>query len=629
MCKSNLFFYISMIVSLLWYQSGFATEPISDNANPTSQFISHWKPQVIAAADDERVALAERVFQRLLRAWDSPRLEPGLFVVQSSRGPWAASLVDGNILLSSRALDTCLNFGPQRAEHLLAFILAHELAHQRADDLWQHRFFRDGQIPQDSPMDSQSLVALEQKEAKADYDGLILMSSVGFNPYQIVDRKDFFTEWVESIWHSPCNAMSKLQSPAQKDRALDDACTQAKERALRSRSQLNTVASQSSLYELGVKALVANNFERAQHYFTQYARDFPSRAVLSALGISFLAEAIGIQKDLISQGLLDSVDFYYPLILDAHARLKNPPNTADASSKRAASDQQIKSQQQKIQQLSARAVEYLEKAIKLQPDYRNSYILLANAYLTAGNHFMVRGVIQGRYHPRFGNDRAGSMLLAMTRFLEGEASQALNDMAQLIDNPEITSNNSSTALPPDIINYSLSYNLAALQIYSGAHNESRRTWQALAKKAQSTSNAYLFSLAVVQLQPLSSPKNEAFTRQPTINGLRLGDLKTRDDASHSINELWIEGEPFHVYNYDKGVQFITAIDGRIISAEQQSGPASLGQKLHLGDDASRILKTMGLPDRRIHLISGDYLAYDRYGLGLQVENEVITAWFLL
>lgn len=587
-------------------------------AEQSAQFISYWKSHVVTSLQDERVVLAEKVYDRLLRAWDSSRLEPGLFVVDSESGPWAASLVDGNILLSLQALQIISSFGEQRAEHLLAFVLAHELAHQRSDDLWQHRFFNVDQEQQDAldlQLDKRALADMQQKEERADYDGLILMSSVGFNPYQVIGKKDFFTEWVENIWLKPCDH--------QQDPALSEACHQAKSRALRTHSQLDLVASQSSLYDLGIQALVANDYHRARYYFTQYGRDFPNRAVMSALGLSLLTEAIQIRKNLIQQGLIKSPDFFYPLILDASA---GTPSDDNNSLKRATVDKWVIKQQAKISNLAEQAVTYFDKAIRLQPGHKNSYLSLASAYLLSDNNFMARGVIQGRYIPRFGTDQVSDMLLAMTSAVEGKTQQAIKSLHKLVQLKQ--SDGSDSQDHSDLFRYSVVYNLASLLNFNGKNNEAIQHWKAFAKSAQSTGNAYLFRLALAQLQTGDGTRKLVLKQSPTVNGLRLGNKKTRDDSAHSINELWIEGEQFHVYNYFHGAQFITGSDGKIIRAKQQAGSETLGNILKIGDDASRPIKALGLPDRRFNLVAGEYLAYDQYRLALHIDGEEVKGWFL-
>lgn len=66
--------------------------------DPT-QSITYWRTFSINAEQDDAVAVAESVFDRLLRAWDKSRVEPSLFVVKSDVGPWAASLSDGIVNL--------------------------------------------------------------------------------------------------------------------------------------------------------------------------------------------------------------------------------------------------------------------------------------------------------------------------------------------------------------------------------------------------------------------------------------------------------------------------------------------------------------------------------------------------
>ena len=289
--------YVTMLANNTAYAENSSTlVPPTD----PKQSITYWKKYIL---DDERdlVQQSQQIFSVLLRAWDQSRIEPGLYVVESDAGAWAASLADGNILLSKQAIETCYSFGGQRGEHLLAFVLAHELAHQRSDDLWHQRFFRmlvsqsaESQKTMIAGLDlnSELITQLEQKEAQADHDGLVLMSSVGFDAHQVVNDKDFFTLWVENIWQQNCADNTIHNSHY-------DACKQAQARALRTQTQLETVATQSMLYDLGVEKFVAGDYLQAREYFSIYGRDYPGRAIISAIGLSYFAQAQDIQKQLI------------------------------------------------------------------------------------------------------------------------------------------------------------------------------------------------------------------------------------------------------------------------------------------------------------------------------------------
>jgi len=600
------------------------------------QSITYWKKYIL---DDERdlVQQSQQIFSVLLRAWDQSRIEPGLYVVESDAGAWAASLADGNILLSKQAIETCYSFGGQRGEHLLAFVLAHELAHQRSDDLWHQRFFRmlgsqsaESQKTMIAGLDlnSELITQLEQKEAQADHDGLVLMSSVGFDAHQVVNDKDFFTLWVENIWQQNCADNTIHNSHY-------DACKQAQARALRTQTQLETVATQSMLYDLGVEKFVAGDYLQAREYFSIYGRDYPGRAIISAIGLSYFAQAQDIQKQLIKlkASLSENtgsqqLDFYYPMILDA--QVSDTATRLSAGSKRADTKSMITRLQKQKTSLIDQSISQFEKAIRLAPDYRQTYLLLASSHLLANNSYRVRGVLQGQYIKKFGNDNAVDMLLALTMAIEGDTDQAIKELERL--SLTSTINKNSSVLAENILRYSVTYNLAELYDSINRSAESIKAWMKLAQLSQKNGDTLLFRLAVSHIEP----KNHKILRQnlqqaPTIDGNRLGDsMLLAKTANKSRAELWIDGERYQIL-IDKNSRYITQDDGTLISARQTNSTTKAitsDNKLHIGDSADRPFKTLGIPDRRLNLTSGEYLAYDDYGLAVRISNDQVRGWFL-
>jgi tetratricopeptide (TPR) repeat protein len=601
------------------------------------QSITYWKKYIL---DDELdlVQQSQQIFSVLLRAWDQSRIEPGLYVVESDAGAWAASLADGNILLSKQAIETCYSFGGQRGEHLLAFVLAHELAHQRSDDLWHQRFFRmlESQSAESQKtmiagldLNSELITQLEQKEAQADHDGLVLMSSVGFDAHQVVNDKDFFTLWVENIWQQNCTD-NKIHS------SHYDACKQAQARALRTQTQLETVATQSMLYDLGVEKFVAGDYLQAREYFTIYGRDYPGRAIITAIGLSYFAQAQDIQKQLIelkaslsdNTGSQPQLDFYYPMILDA--QVSDTATKLSAGSKRADTKSMITKLQKQKTSLIDQSISQFEKAIRLTPDYRETYLLLASSHLLANNSYRVRGVLQGQYIKKFGNDNAVDMLLALTMAIEGKTDQAIKELERL--SLTSTINKNSSVLAENILRYSVTYNLAELYDSVDRSDDAKKSWMKLAQLSQKNGDALLFRLAVSHLEP----NNHKILRQnlpqaPTIEGNRLGDsMSLAKTANKSRAELWIDGERYQIL-IDKNSRYITQDDGTLISARQTNSETKAitgNNKLHIGDSADRPFKTLGIPDRRLNLTSGEYLAYDDYGLAVRISNDQVRGWFL-
>jgi hypothetical protein len=622
-----------------WTATAFG-KSLAPPADPT-QSITYWKPHTLSPRHDALVEKAQTIFSVLLRAWDSSRLEPSLYVVESAAGPWAASLADGNILLSRAAIQACVNFGEHRADHLLAFVLAHELAHQRADDLWHQRFFRlvGNQSPESAQkmlrglqMDDKLVANIEQKEAQADHDGLIMMASVGYDPYQILDKNDFFTQWVENIWQNSCLVTQTSSAEA-------EACKQAQSRALRAQAQLSNVATQSLLYELGVQAFVAGNYYDANRYFTAYGRDYPSRAVLTALGLTQMAKALQIHQELIHTGALQKPNFYYPLLLDATAAATPLNHATGTSAKRASRDAITQQQLDKIQHILDKANDYFEKAIRLEPNHRKTYLLLTMSYLIADNTFMARGVLQGKYIPRFQQDTASEILLAMTSALEKKSSRAQRDFEKALK--QLNQSNTGDSLPDDLLIYTAHHNYAALLTYTGSPQKAVDLWKNLATSAKQQSNAFLFRLALNHLNPETAP-SQARTKALNIGGKRLGDRffnrvskkvsgnteNATTPPSDNRSELWIEGDLYSVYRFNDGSRFVVGKDQRILSAWQASGRQQLTKGLALGDDADRSLKTFGVPNRRMHMLSGEYLAYDDYGIAIHIDNNKIAGWFL-
>lgn len=632
---------------LLLFTLPLSAQTLTPPQDPT-QSITYWKPHAIAAEHDAAVALIQQVFSVLLRTWDGSRVAPDLYVVQSSGGPWAASLADGNILLSRSAIDVCLSFGKQKAQHLLAFILSHELAHQRADDLWHHKFLRlaGSQAPQvqqkilnSLTIDADDINDLEQREAQADHTGLLIMASVGYDPFQIVDQKDFFTTWVENIWNISCGAQKHAAG-------VNSACIKAQSRALRARAQLVTVATQATLFELGVHAYVAGHYPKARQYFSAFGKDYPSRAVYLNLGLTYLRQALDIQDELLS---LDNsaINFYYPLLLDGDV-FYTPGNQGTKVTKRGDLRGAIQQLRNQRHQYVESAISHFEKAIRLEPAHRNSYLLLAMSYLLDENTFMIRGIIQGQYIPKFGDDGGTALLLAMTMAREGKQEAAVTHFNNAIRNTIGTPNNSTFA--DDVLAYSLTHNLAAILKHMGNPTGAETAWKKLAQQAKSNGDGLLFQVVLDKMGTTKPGTNDPYPAN--VANYQLGQQYTRPENQAIVSDdLWLEGTRYQVLRIEQNIKLIINNKDRIISATQIANPLikkpanrstnnaiptsttgnvanTINQDIQIDDAADRPIKRFGLPSRRIHLMSGDYLAYDHLGIAFHTLNGRIAGWFL-
>src|SRR5262249_3298793 len=131
---------------------------------------------------------------------------------------------DGWIILSKGVLEKCYR-QPERGKDWLAFILAHELAHQLNGGLWHMRVFDAREA-----FRTQSLIApalLEElrrsaddqsqvlaREVRADQEGIIYMGMAGFDPLAMVSSNGavtFFAEWVRDL--NPGRIMGVARDP--------------------------------------------------------------------------------------------------------------------------------------------------------------------------------------------------------------------------------------------------------------------------------------------------------------------------------------------------------------------------------------------------------------------------------
>lgn len=588
--------------------------------DPT-QSATYWRAHTIAPDADPQTAWAHGVFRTLLRSWDNSRVAPQLFVVKAATGPWAASLADGSILLSQAALATCAQFGTAKADHLLAFVLAHELAHQRADDLWHRKFFLlagtqapgvQRQLRQGLNPDTESFADLERREAQADHDGLVTMATVGYDPFQIVDKRDFFSAWVENIWNTRCGA----GGPAA------DACAQARARALRAQTQLSSIAAQATLFELGVQKYIAGHYESAQRFFVAFGRDYPSRAVHTAIALTDLARAIEIKNKLIDAGALPGPRWWYPLVLDAEPGATALPGTLTA--KRGV-DLNTQHERERMTQLFEHAVESLEKAIRLEPRHRASHLLLGVAYLAAGNAPMAQGVLNGKYVAKFGTDAASDLVACMIAAAEdgdGRPEKLFAALLQRIDTGIL----GDAPLPERLLRFGAVFNYAA---YLRAHNQNpqaQQLWDRAAEHARIGGESLLFRAALTQLNA-ATERSRTPEQAPQVRNLRLGD-RLAGAAGVTRVEFLLEGERYTLARYADGAKFVLDAESRVLHAWQDQGAVSLSKLIGVGDAADRPLKALGMPSRYVVLTNGEYLAYDALGVAVRLHEGRVAGWFL-
>jgi tetratricopeptide (TPR) repeat protein len=359
---------------------------------------------------------------------------------------------------------------------------------------------------------------------------------------------------------------------------------------------------------------------------------------LTAIAMTHFCEALKIHQRLLHQGALEVPAFYYPVLLDAHP-LPSAVMGKVEPTKRSDTETALDAERRRLQANLDRSAGLLEKAIRLAPDHLSTYLLLASTYLLGGNTYMAKGIVQGKYLPRFGTDPAAELILAMTTALEGDHAGAQNAFERVIVDLQNKTSSSVNQFPKDLLTYTAHHNSAVLAEYLGQPAEGRQRWQRFAEAAKSTGNGLLFRIALNHLR-IPPQRRQPLENAPHIAGVRLGDRFPATAASattsghrHRSDPLWIEGEPFLVWRHAQGRRLVADPEGRVIGAWQDAdggpqGDAVLGGRITIGDPADRPMKALGVPDRSLHLTAGEYWAYDAYGIALRIENRRVAGWFL-
>jgi len=148
---------------------------------------------------DEQAKRAHEIFQRLLDA-ARPQVTLRLLVTMTDdfTKPFACAIPDGSIILSKGVLQASYR-DPARGDDLLAFVLAHEIAHHEKRDFWHRQFAQAIEASQADLTDPQQREGPQRlldfvnqmderlvKEAQADEFGIFYASLAGFNTYRLV-----------------------------------------------------------------------------------------------------------------------------------------------------------------------------------------------------------------------------------------------------------------------------------------------------------------------------------------------------------------------------------------------------------------------------------------------------------
>ena len=600
-------------------------------ADACSEQSFDWKEKVVEPQDNELVAHAHRIFGRLLRSWDDTRIPPALHVIETQKGPWAAAVDSGDILITLSAVKMALGNSFEEGASRLAFVLAHELIHLRSDDLWHKRFFRMAGCIDSSDrfeqFDAFKREELRKKEMRADAEGLVLMMLVGYDPVAIVGERDFFTVWAENSLGVSCEVG---EAPSG---SIKSTCDEARKRVASGLEQLKQLANQSLLFDLGMQAYVAGNYSMARRYFAGFGRIYPGRAVQTNIGLSYLGEAMLYKKKLASLTKSNEPMFIYPLIAGTISRMQSLSlvglrGLGGSREGGGSADSEVENTQRSLKKASKEAILAFERALKNEPESKQPHIHLVSAYLLSNNIPMAKGKLDGEYEPRFGQDLNYKLLNAMTKAAEGNYQEAKSLLLELLSVD-------GSVIERDGINretflYTVTYNLSSLLEYINDDEGYDQQWHNLIKRSAKNGDAILFRLSLKQLGLVSLMQSNGRWGEegrPFFIGMHVSESALK--GWRYRRQAWVEGQPIFGYEFEDGLSVVLD-DADTVIALWNSNVSTMKEAVHdeAGETAiAKIIKMHGVPNRTIDTDSGTYMAYDSLGMAYQVISNGVESVF--
>ena len=574
--------------------------PLSAMEDRANDRLLSLRGQIISPEENELAEVAHDVFNRLLNHWEDIRAPTVLHVVDVDEGPWAFTLDSGEVMITLSAIKTSLGKNVDEGMSRLAFVLAHELAHWRLGDLWHMRVNRMRGLSLDK-FEKKDRKDFEDKEVRADAEGLLHMVLAGYDPMAVVaGERDFFTAWVESLLGVSCDTVD-----AKRQQSVKDVCYEAQRRVEYSLDQLQEVASHSLLFELGIQFYVAGQYESARDHFYEFGRNYPSQAIHTNIGLSYLAE---VYNDLRNYHFLPNVSgellqFIYPAVI-ASVEYNFDPALEWELKKRKEWPGMYMSHPNiagRMDHYKREAISSFDSVFEQAKDDRQTYIHLCVSYLVWRNIPMAKGILHGEYVPKFGNDPGARFLEAMVAISEGNYDESRDLFLRL-------ASMSQNALDDAIINkemflYAVAHNLVKLSKYTTGREISDE---------RASPHDLLASLTPVEHYTLP--------QVPFIVGEKVDKRVLLENAKYH-KKLWIGRRLLHSYEFIDGLNVVVDNYGIVMALWGKGGDTGVRDDTEI----SKVIESS--PDRQVATERGRYLAYDQLGLAYHVTDDGVDSWF--
>jgi tetratricopeptide (TPR) repeat protein len=578
-------------------------------ANPQER-IDYWRQHYpeLQASEDARVTRAQRIFQRLLlAAGKRPGVVPRLLLIAEEplNVVLPIALPDGGIIVSKRTLDMCYQ-DPVYGDDRLAFVLAHELAHQIKEDFWHMRFFhaltastvhnaQDHVIQEGRALASATDYILA-KELQADEQGIVYASLAGFHTQAIVsadERSNFFAEWVQRLEPSRPGGLPRSTSHPTPE-----------QRATVVKSRLRQILDQVQLFQAGLWFYQVGQYPRAIRAFETFLPFFPSREVYHNLAASH--HQLALQYYSVWQPAAPPLPLQLSVVADATTQARQI-----ALRGRSPSPAEL------FHEHLDKAIEFYHMAISLDPSYAPALNNLGCALLFKGDLYKAVTMLQDAL--KLAPDSLPTLNnIGVAFFALKEVSQAKMHLAR-------AHQLSPTYAAP-------LFNLGRIAQMDKQTSEARRYWLAYLQQDSASSWAGMIrqhlemAVPAAPLVPLALPATEQ------VLGVAIAafadDIPRHWGKPRTSVDMVLEAEPLTVAHYTNGIMVLTQEKEVLLLGALQDYAGTSSQGIAIGSSADQVLGQYGNPARTVVLTQGESWIYDPPGIAFQLRDGKVVSWLL-
>jgi tetratricopeptide (TPR) repeat protein len=531
---------------------------------------------------------------------------PRLLVVNNN-SLIASAIPDGGIIISKKVLDICY-MNPERGDDRLAFVLAHEIAHQLKDDFWHMKFFQAIELSKEkSPEQKKALEEVKSiagstenvlaKELQADEYGIVYASMAGYNTSAVVtedDKVNFFEDWLTAL--DPARIPGIHKDPSHPN---------PKQRAETIKARLRQVLENVQVFNLGVLFYQTGEYQKAILAFQEFLKFFPSREVYHNLASSHhqLAlihyQAWKGEENAMPFKLSMAID---PSTLATKITLKGSPGTGP---------------EEFFRENIEKAVEFYGKAISQDPSYYLSYNNLGCAL-----------ILKEEPHKAVGTFKDALKI-------KPDLAEALNNIGVAFyyaENPAKARENLTKAHESDPSYDAPLFNLARIAQEEKNAADAKKYGEAYLRLDPDSPWADSVRTALSMERPKVTSPASAHKENENILGLETGaEIKeipaswSKPTASSTIS---LEEEPFKTALYPNGIMIVSQKDEIIMIVNPERFQGKSGRGISIGSSAKEVLSSYGTPSKMLNMTQGATWVYAADRIAFRMRDRKVVSWVL-